>query len=235
MAANRKTKKMLNTSREIKVISIIIASSMLLALTGCGEDDSSAITESTTQVAEQTTTEATTEVTTEATTATPTPKPTTEATTEAPPAVTVPDTNDLPDNPEGQVAETPTEDAGNNDQQEPVDPVDDGYWHDDTPTVTAADLEAAAMAQYGTFYGYVSGNGGVSAEEGILRNTDTQYGYYICIAFDGGTRSMYYVVKAETSDGVNITVSWYASSTDCDYDYDAYTNGPYSPSSVPLN
>ena len=110
MAANKKTKKMLNTSRGMKVISILVASCMLFALTGCGSKEESATTEVATQaaargtnqaagatIAETTTTEATTTktTTTEATTTTPTTTtptttttpattPTTEATTAAP-------------------------------------------------------------------------------------------------------------------------------------------------------
>jgi len=129
MVANKKTKKMLNASRGMKAISILVASCMLFALTGCDSKEESATTEVTTQVAgatiaETTTTEATT---TEATTTTPTttPTPTTEAVTEATtavptatttetptetPSLTVPD--ELPDNAEATTTtttETPTE------------------------------------------------------------------------------------------------------------------------------
>ena len=145
----------------------------------------------------------------------------------------MPDTDDLPDNAEGQVAETPTEDVGENPADEPVDPVDDGYWHDDTPTVTAADLQAAAEAEMSTFISYLESNGWNVMEDYPIRQTDTQYGYYFwCVNPDGSY--VHCVVKAETSDGVNISVGWYSSTTDIGTNYDSFTNGPYGPSSVPL-
>ena len=138
MAANKEKKKMLNASRGMKAISILVASCMLFALTGCDSKEESATTEVTTPVAgvtiaETTTTEATTTeaTTTEATTTTPTTAttPTTEASTEATtavptatttetptetPSLTVPD--ELSDNAEAATAaptttttETPTE------------------------------------------------------------------------------------------------------------------------------
>ena len=167
MAANKKTKKMLNTSRGMKVISILVASCMLFALTGCGAIDDSAATEPTTQVAEVKTTEATTteatttETTTETTTAAPTTTtaPTTEATTEATttvttavttetpteaPSLTVPD---VPDNAEVQVEEhttvAPVEDV----PEDPPEVPDDGYWHEDSSAAQANAEQALALVQ----------------------------------------------------------------------------------------
>lgn len=150
MVANKKTKKMLNASRGMKAISILVASCMLFALTGCGSKEESTTTEVTTQVAvatnqvagatiaETTTTEATTTeaTTTEATTTTPTTTipttttaPTTEATTAVPTTTTteapteapsITVPDELPDNAEADVEEYTPEEHEN--EQAPQNP-----------------------------------------------------------------------------------------------------------------
>ena len=147
------------TSMMMKVASVFVVGCMLLALTGCGEQESAATSEVATEATTQAVTTApTAEATTEATTATPKPtetttastteatteattttsKPTetttastTEATTEAL-AVTVPDVSDVPQDAQAQVEEwTPEEGENDREPQDPEQPVDDGYWHED--------------------------------------------------------------------------------------------------------
>lgn len=257
MAANKKTKKMLKASRGMKVISILVASCMLFALTGCGATDDSAATEPTTQVAEVKTTEATTTeaTTTEATTTTPTTTsaPTTEATTEvttaattvatteAPteaPSLTVPD--ELPDNAEANVEEYMPEEHEN--AQEPQDPPaddpDSGYWHDEESAVTMADLQAAAEADLATFSSYLSSNGWSIIDTSVSRATDTQYGIFVHFGNGAGGES-WRMVKAETPDGRGIAVGWYQSFGGSPFDistnYDDYTNGPYGATDFSLD
>ena len=157
MAANKKTKKMLNTSRGMKVISILVASCMLFALTGCDSKDSSATTEAAAQVAEITTEATTTETTTETTTAAPTTTTatttevttavTTETPTEAPteaPSLTVPE---VPNNAEVQVEEYPTVAPVEDVPEDPPEVPDDGYWHEDSSEAQANAEQALALVQ----------------------------------------------------------------------------------------
>ena len=258
MAANKKTKKMLKASRGMKAISILVASSMLFALTGCGTVDDSAATEPTTQVTEVTTTEATTTeattteaTTTEATTTTPTTTaaPTTEATTEvttvatteAPtetPSLVVPD--ELPDNAEVNVEEYTPEEHENEQaiQDPPAENPDSGYWHDEESAVTMADLQAAAEADLATFSSYLSSNGWSILDTSVTRATDTQYGIFVHFGNGAGGES-WRMVKAETSDGRGIVVGWYQSYGGSPFDistnYDDYTNGPYGATDFSLD
>ena len=119
MAANKKTKKMLNASRGMKVISILVASCMLFALTGCGSKEESATTEvsaqvagATNQVEEATIAETTTEATTTTPTTTTVPTTeatTTEATTTTPTTTTAPTTEATTAAPTTTTTEAPTE------------------------------------------------------------------------------------------------------------------------------
>jgi hypothetical protein len=240
----------------MKVASVFVVSCMLFALTGCGEQESTATSEVTTEATTQTVTTApTAEATTEATTATPkptettttptteatttTPKPTettttstTEATTEAP-AVTVPDVSDVPQDAQAQAEEwTPEEGENDREPQDPEQPIDDGYWHEDTPSVTAADLQAAAEADLAVFSNYLSNNGWSIVDSHCVRSTDTQYGIYVHFGNGQGGES-WRMVKAETPDGVGISVGWYGYTIGLDPDecfgsdnWDYFTNGP---------
>lgn len=250
MAANKKTKKMLNTSRGMKVISILVASCMLFALTGCGATDDSAATEPTTQVAEVKTTEATTteatttETTTETTTAAPTTTtaPTTEATTEATtaattavttetpteaPSLTVPD---VPDNAEAQVEEhttvAPVEDV----PEDPAGEPDDGYWHEEEPAVSAADLQAAAEAELSRLAARVNETGGAwtITNTHVIRSSDTQYGIYVMVECEFG--GIERAIKAEVSSSGEIIVGYWSNgaNTANDGSYESFDVGPSS-------
>ena len=232
MAANKEKKKMLNASRGMKAISILVASCMLFALTGCDSKEESATTEVTTPVAgvtiaETTTTEATTTeaTTTEATTTTPTTAttPTTEASTEATtavptatttetptetPSLTVPD--ELPDNAEANVEEYTPEEHENEQapQNPPADDPDNGYWHDEPTNITMADLQAeaeAAVAQISAVG--ASSHGQTISNSYVCRATDTQYGIYVDIINSSGEAWSSGIVKAENVDG-SIQVYW---------------------------
>ncbi len=235
MVANKKTKKMLNASRGMKAISILVASCMLFALTGCDSKDESATTEVTTPVAgatnpvagatiaETTTTEATTTeaTTTEATTTTPTTTtaPTTEPTTAAPtttttetpteaPSLTVPDK--LPDNAEANVEEYTPEEHENEQapQNPPADDPDSGYWHDEPTNITMADLQAEAEAAVAQISAVGASSYGQSISNSyVCRATDTQYGIYVDIINSSGEAWSFGIVKAENVDG-SIQVYW---------------------------
>ncbi len=235
MVANKKTKKMLNASRGMKAISILVASCMLFALTGCDSKEESATTEVTTQVAvatnqvagatiaETTTTKATTTeaTTTEATTTTPTTTtaPTTEPTTAAPtttttetpteaPSLTVPDK--LPDNAEANVEEYTPEEHENEQapQNPPADDPDSGYWHDEPTNITMADLQAEAEAAVAQISAVGASSHGQSISNSyVCRATDTQYGIYVDIINSSGEDWSFGIVKAENVNG-SIQVYW---------------------------
>ena len=214
MAANKKTRKMLNTSRGMKVISILVVSCMLFALTGCDSKDNSATTETTTQVTEATTTEATTEA----------------------PSLTVPDADELPDNAEAQVEQNPTVDPINVDPGEPEDVPDDGYWHED-PAVTAADLQAAAEAELARFAAKVNGTNGawIITDTHVLRSSDTQYGIYVMVECDFG--GIERAIKAEVTGSGEIVVGYWSNgaNTANDGSYESFDVGPSSIDSVDLS
>jgi hypothetical protein len=254
------------TSMIMKVASVFVVSCMLFALTGCGEQESTATSEVTTEATTQTVTTApTAEATTEATTATPKPTETTtasttEATTEATtttskptetttsstneattevPAVTVPDVSDVPQDAQAQVEEwTPEEGENDREPQDPEQPVDDGYWHEDTSSVTAADLQAAAESDLAVFSSYLSKNGWSIIDTSVTRATDTQYGIFVHFGNGAGGES-WRMVKAETPDGRGIAVGWYQSYGGSPFDistnYDDYTNGPYGATDFSLD
>ena len=214
---------MLNASRGMKVISILVASCMLFALTGCGSKEESATTEvsaqvagATNQVEEATIAETTTEATT--TTPTTTTAPTTEATTAAPttttteapteaPSITVPD--ELPDNAEADVEEYTPEEEPNDGPQDPGHDPDDGYWHDEpTNTITMADLQAAAEAAVAQINAVGASSHGQSISNSyVCRATDTQYGIYVDIIDSSGEAWSFGIVKAENVNG-SIQVYW---------------------------
>lgn len=132
---------------------------------------------------------------------------------------------------------TPEEEAGNG-QEEPDQPVDDGYWHEDTPSVTAADLQAAAESDLAVFSNYLSNNGWSIIDTSITRATDTQYGIFVHFGNGAGGES-WRMVKAETPDGRGIAVGWYQSYGGSPFDisnnYDDYTNGPYGATDFSLD
>lgn len=221
-----KTRRMLATSRKLKVLSILVVICMLFALTGCNEQESTATSETTTEATTQAITAApTAEATTEATTATPKPTEaptttptteatteatTTEATTEAPteaPAVTVPDVSDVPQDAQAQAEEWTPENGEGGEPENPEQPIDDGYWHED-PAVTAADLQAAAEAELARLTARVDNNPDWFFDSAqTLRATDTQYGIYVLIGCDYGYRE--YAIKAEANGAGGIDVGVY--------------------------
>jgi hypothetical protein len=132
---------------------------------------------------------------------------------------------------------TPEEEAGNG-QEEPDQPVDDGYWHEDTPSVTAADLQEAAESDLAVFSSYLSKNGWSIIDTSVTRATDTQYGIFVHFGNGAGGES-WRMVKAETPDGRGIAVGWYQSYGGSPFDistnYDDYTNGPYGATDFSLD
>lgn len=122
---------------------------------------------------------------------------------------------------------------GENDRepQDPEQPIEDGYWHDDS-TVTVKDLQAAAESDLAVFSSYLSSNGWSISDSHCVRATDTQYGIYVCFVSSEGGMS-WRMVKAETPDGVRIVIGWYGYTIGLSLDecfgndnWDYFTNGP---------
>lgn len=168
---NHKKRGMLTTSSLTKVLSVFVIACMLFALTGCDEQENTANSEATTQVTTQATTVATT-----------------EATTVAP--VTVPDVSDVPQNSQVQAEEYTTEEHEDiNDPDDPEQPIDDGYWHED-PEPTSdqgrinaeqglAQIQQAAASYDWTITSYPLGYG-----SGIYEGN---YYIYVCLEISCGS------------------------------------------------
>ena len=122
--------------------------------------------------------------------------------------------------------------------QNPEQSIEDGYWHEDTPSVTATDLQAAAESDLAVFSSYLSNNDWSIIDTSVTRATDTQYGIFVHFGNGAGGES-WRMVKAETPDGRGIAVGWYQSYGGSPFDistnYDDYTNGPYGATDFSLD
>jgi hypothetical protein len=167
-------KNILSSSKLLKVMSIILATCMLISLTACGGASQQDAQQPTAQYA------------------------------------TVDPVSDVPEDPAGEP--------------------DDGYWHEEEPAVSAADLQAAAEAELSRLAARVNETGGAwtITNTHVIRSSDTQYGIYVMVECEFG--GIERAIKAEVSSSGEIIVGYWSNgaNTANDGSYESFDVGPSS-------
>lgn len=109
-----------------------------------------------------------------------------------------------------------TEEVGNNDQNEPVDPIDDGYWHDDPteePTTEEPTEEPTSQPQTGAYtynvYGYTISMD-VNVDDYISSGDSGKVFKLARMAYDLGWAGNDIYTAVDSSDYRSYSSEWYA-------------------------